>query len=178
MSSMNLIRLGGLAAVFAGILRAINSFIPSNAPSEWLEVIYFMTDLFILFGMIGLYGFQHRESKLWGLSGFLLVIVGVGIIIGPDGVMFGAEMYPVGSLILAIGLILFSVGSWIAHKLPRWVPVFWTGSTVLGILGYFTPGLTPLFVISGLMFGLAFAGAGIAVWWPEELDRLGAGWAR
>jgi hypothetical protein len=69
-------------------------------------------------------------------------------------------MYPVGSLILSAGLILLSIGTWISDRFPRWIPICWTSSTLLGILGYFIPGFSALFVISGILFGLAFARAG------------------
>lgn len=164
MSSVNLIRLGGLAAILGGTLRVINSFVPSDTPSMVLEILYLLTDIFILFGIMGLYGFQHQESGLWGFFGFLLATIGTGIIIGPDGAIAGFNMYPVGSLILAGGLTLLAIGSWIAHKLPRWLPSFWVLSTIVGFIGYFTPGLQLLFIVSGVIFGVGFAGAGIEIW--------------
>jgi hypothetical protein len=95
-----------------------------------------------------------------GIFGFLLAIVRAGIIIGPDGSIGSVNMYPVGSLILAAGLILLAVGSWIANKFPRWIPILWVLSTIVGFIGYFSPGLNLLFVISGIIFGIGFAGAG------------------
>ncbi|MGV0028613.1 hypothetical protein [Phormidesmis priestleyi] len=173
MSGTNLIRLGGLAAIFAGILRGVNSFLPNDAPGVLLEILYLLTDIFILFGIMGVYGFQHEESGLWGFFGFLLAIIGTGIIIGPDGAISGVNMYPVGSLILAGGLTLLAVGSWIANKLPWWVPTFWVLSTIVGFIGYFVPGLSLLFVISGVIFGIGFAGAGIKIWsaTSQEISR-------
>jgi hypothetical protein len=171
MSSANLIRWGGLAAILAGILRGVNSFLPNDISIVAIEILYLITDLFILFGIMGLYGFQHQESGWWGCWGFLLATIGTGIIIGPDGSISGVNMYPVGSLIFAAGLTLLAVGSWIANKLPRWVPVFWVLSTILGFIGYFSPGLNLLFVISGVIFGIGFAGAGIKVWLATVPDR-------
>jgi hypothetical protein len=171
MSSANLIRLGGIAAIIAGILRGINSFLPSDTPVVTIEILYLITDIFILFGIMGLYGFQRQESGWWGFCGFLLAIIGTGMIIGPDGSISGVNMYPVGSLIFAAGLSLLAVGSWIVNKLPRWIPVFWVLSTILGFIGYFSPGLNLLFVISGVIFGIGFAGAGINVWSATVPDR-------
>jgi hypothetical protein len=171
MSSANLIRLGGIAAIIAGILRGINSFLPSDTPVVTIEILYLITDIFILFGIMGLYGFQHQESGWWGFYGFLLAIIGTGIIIGPDGSISGVNMYPVGSSIFAAGLILLAVGSWIVNKLPRWIPVFWVLSTILGFIGYFSPSLNLLFVISGVIFGIGFAGAGSKVWSATVPDR-------
>jgi hypothetical protein len=59
---------------------------------------------------------------------------------------------------------LFAVGSWIARKLPRWVSVLWILSTIVGFMGYFIPGLNLLFVMSGVIFSISFAGAGIKIW--------------
>ncbi len=164
MSSTNLIRLGGIAAIIAGILRGINSILPANLPTVTTEILYLFTDIFILFGLMGIYGFEHQESGWWGFFGFLLAIVGTGIIIGPDGSIGRVNMYPVGSLILVAGLILLAVGSWIANKFPRWIPVFWVVSTIVGFVGYFIPSLNLFFVISGIIFGISFAGAGFEVW--------------
>jgi hypothetical protein len=162
MTSANLIRLGGLAAILAGILRGVNSFVPSNAPSDAIAILYLLTDIFILFGIISMYGFQHQESKLWGFFGFLLAIIGIAVI--RTGVIAGINLYPIGALTFTVGLSLFAVGSWIARKLPQWVSVFWVLSTIVGFIGYFIPGFNLLFVISGVIFGIGFAGAGVKMW--------------
>jgi hypothetical protein len=162
MSSTLLIRLGGLAAMIAGILRSINSFLPSSIPDVATILLYLLTDIFILFGMMGLYGFQYRESGLWGFFGFLLTIIGIAII--RSGTISGLNLYPVGALIFAAGLSTFAVGSWIPCKLPRWVSVFWAISTIIGFIGYFAPGLNLLFAISGVLFGVSFASAGFKVY--------------
>lgn len=47
MSHTHLIRLGGLAAVLAGILRGIASFTPTVASVE-LQVFYFAIDVLLL----------------------------------------------------------------------------------------------------------------------------------
>jgi hypothetical protein len=56
-----------------------------------------------------------------------------------------------------------AVGSWIANKFSRWIPVLWVLSTIGGFIGYFSPGLNLLFVISGIIFGAGFVGAGIEI---------------
>lgn len=162
MSSANLIRLGGLAAIVAGILRGVNSFIPSSTSSIEIAILYLLTDIFILFGIMGIYGFQHQESRLWGVFGFLLTIIGIAII--RTGAISGVSLYPIGASTFAAGLSLLAVGSWIARKFPLWVSVFWLLSAIVGFIGYFIPGLNLLFVTSGVIFGIGFAGAGIKIW--------------
>ena len=162
MSSATLIRLGGLAAILAGILRGINSFVPIDAPSGVVAILYLVTDIFLLFGIISMYGFQHQESGLWGFFGFLLTMIGIATI--RTGEIAGVNLYPIGASTFTAGLSLFAVGSWIARKLPQWVSVFWVLSTIVGFIGYFIPSLNPLFIASGVIFGIGFAGAGIKIW--------------
>jgi hypothetical protein len=153
MSGTNLIRLGGLAAIIAGVIRGINSFLPgSNNPNITISVLYLLTDIFLLFGIMSIYGFQHQESRSWGFFGFILVIVGIAII--RTGSIAEINLYPIGASIFTVGLSLFAVGSWIAKKL----------STILGFMGYFIPSLNLLFVASGVIFGIGFAGAGMKIW--------------
>jgi hypothetical protein len=162
MSSTNLIRLGGLAAIIAGILRGVNSFLPSINPNVTISILYLLTDIFLLFGIMGIYGFEHQKSRLWGVCGFILAIVGIAII--RTGSISGINLYPIGASIFTVGLSLFAVGSWIANSLPRWVSVLWILSTIVGFMGYFIPGLNLLFALSGVIFGIGFAGAGIKIW--------------
>lgn len=162
MSRANLIRLGGVVAVIAGILRGVNSFLPSVLPDEAIALLYLLTDIFLLFGMIGLYGFQHQKSGSWGFFGFLLTIIGIAII--RTGTLSSVNLYPVGASIFAVGISSFAVGSWIAGYLPKWISAFWIISTVVGFTGYFVPNLNLLFAISGLLFGVGFAGAGLKVY--------------
>jgi hypothetical protein len=162
MSSATLIRLGGLAAILAGILRGVNSFVPIEAPGGVVAIPYLLTDIFLLFGIISMYGFQHQETGLRGFFGFLLTMIGITTI--RTGAIAGVSLYPIGASTFTAGLSLFAVGSWIARKLPKWVSVFWVLSTIVGFIGYFIPSLNLLFVASGVIFGIGFAGAGIKIW--------------
>lgn len=157
----SLIRLFGLAAIVAGILRGIASFVPGTTPRVML--LYLVTDVFLLFGSIGLYWFELEEVGLAGTLGFALQIAGILMLIGRDVAIFGASIYPIGALIFAAGLDVLAVGSWKAKKFPRWILLLWIISTIAGPIGYFAGGLSVLFVLSGILFGFGFAGAGITV---------------
>ena len=41
--------------------------------------------LLILFGLLGVYGYQHEKAGYWGFAGFLLALTGTALIVGPDG---------------------------------------------------------------------------------------------
>ena len=163
MSSQQLIRWGGLAAMLAGALRTAASFWPSAEPGVTLEILYLVIDILLLFGIFGIYAFQHERIGWFGFVGFLLAVIGTAIIAGPDGTIGVVNMYAAGSLSVGAGIVFLAVGSWTARTLPRWVAILWIVSTVVGILGRVT-GRESLFVVTGVTFGLAFVGAGARLW--------------
>lgn len=157
----SIIRSCGLAAIVAGILRGIASFVPGT--THRVMLLYLFTDVFLLFGSIGLYWFQQEEVGLAGTLALLLMIGGNLVLLGRDVAIFGASLYPVGALMFAAGLDLLAVGSWKAKKFSRWILILWILSTIIGPIGYFAGGLSVLFVVSGVLFGFGFARAGITV---------------
>ena len=162
MSKQQLLWAGGAAAVLAGALRIVASLWPSAEPSVELEWFYLVIDVLILFGILGVYGFQHEHVGLPGFIGFLLAFIGTALIVGPDGAIGPVDMYPVGSLLIGVGLVCLAVASWKVRTLPRWVAVLWVSSTTAGIVGGVT-GSPMLFMVAGVSFGLAFIGAGATV---------------
>lgn len=166
MPTETLIRLGGLAAMLAGLLRAIASFIPASTspPSAKVELFYLLIDLLILFGLIGIYAHQHRKVRVTGFLGFLLAVSGTALIVGPDGKLGEVEIYVVGSMLITFGLTLFSVASLKAKSLSPVAPLLWLLSTVVGVGGFILKGPALTLVIAGLAFGLGFIVAGNEVW--------------
>ena len=161
MGRTNLIRFCGLAAIVAGVLRGIASVIPSTTPR--IMALYFFTDVFLLVGSIGIYGVRSEEIGLTGALGFLLQVVGALILIVRDVAVLGSGAYLVGALMFAAGLDLFAADSWRGKRFPRWILVLLVISTIVGPIGYFSEGLSVLFIVSGMLFGVAFAGGGITV---------------
>jgi hypothetical protein len=160
MSKASLVSLGGTAAVLAGILRGIASFIPATTPDVALQLLYILTDVFILLGIFALYGVQYKETGKLGFLGFLIAVVGI-LVIRSDKAITGVSLYPAGSLIFSLGLILLGIRLWQTNVLPSWVVGFWSLSVLMGIIAYLVPSLDLLFVAAGLMFAIGFAAAGI-----------------
>jgi|SRR5882724_7116153 len=165
-----LIRFCGLAAIVAGVLRGIASVIPGTTPR--IMALYFFTDVFLLFGSIGIYGFQHEEIGLTGTLGFLLQVVGSLILITRDVAVLGSGAYLVGALMFTAGLDLLAAGSWKVKRFPRWILILWVLSTIVGPIGYFTAGLSVLFMVSGMLFGIAFAWGGITVLFSAATNSI------
>ena len=163
MFRIHLIGWGGLAAILAGLLRGIASFTPTTA-SVGLQIFYFTIDVLLLLGAIGVYAFQKQETGRWGFVGFLLALIGAGLLLGHDVVNAVAFLYPVAAFLFAVGISVLAIRSWAANMLPRWVSTLLITSTVIGILGFVVKGVDVLFVISGVIFGIGFIGAGLTTW--------------
>jgi len=162
----NLIRLGGLAAILAGILRGLSSVLPT--PSGRIMTLYLVIDVLLLVSSIGLFEFQRVKAGAMGTLAFLLQIIGALILIARDLAILGASVYPVGGLIFAVGLDLFVIASWRSKTLPRLILILLVLSTVIGPIGFFSPGLAVLFTASGILFGIGFASAGLAICLPRH----------
>ena len=160
MSKASLVSLGGIAAVLAGILRGIASFLPATTSDVALQPLYILTDIFILLGIFALYGIRYKETGKLGFLGFLFAVVGI-LVIRSSKAITGVNLYPAGSLIFSLGLIILGIRLWLANVLPGWVVGLWALSVLVGIIGYFVPSLDLLFVVAGLMFAIGFAAAGI-----------------
>ncbi len=163
MFRIRLIRWGGLAAVLAGILRVIASFTPTTT-SVGLQIFYFVIDVLLLLGVIGVYAFQKQETGRWGFVGFVMALIGAGLLIGHDVVSAVAFLYPVAAFLFAVGISVLAIRSSVANTLPRWTSALLITSTVIGILGFVVGGFDILFIISGVIFGIGFIGAGLTVW--------------
>jgi hypothetical protein len=161
MSSSILIRICAVAAILAGVLRAITSFIPETTPNVFL--LYLVIDLCLLLGVIGLYRFTVSAVKLVPLLGAALMFIVLVVLIGRDLGLAPASIYAGAAATFSVGLDLFAIHALRNWKLPIWIPIAWLLSTIIGPMGFFIPQLLFLFAISGLIFGIAFAGAGVVM---------------
>ena len=164
MSMTSLIRLAGLAAILAGVLRVGASFLPATEPSAPLEWLYLVIDVAIMFALVGIYAYQHAESGVLGFVGFVLSVVGTESIGGPDGMIGDLDIYRAGTTVIGVGLVFLAAGSLRAAKLPVYVPVLWIVSTLVAMTTFVAEGSGVPFLISGITFGLGFIGAGLRLW--------------
>ena len=164
MTLTSLVRYGSLAAMLAGALRIISSFVPYNAASVPLEWFYLVIDVCLLLGLLSLYLYQHEQVGRVGFAGFLPALIGTASIIGPDGKIGNVDMSVAGSLLISLGLTVFAIGVWRAGRLPRAVPVLWWLSTLIGVGGFAVNAPRSTFVLAGVAFGLAFVIAGFKLW--------------
>lgn len=100
-------------------------------PSMLSMSLDFVAITFIVFALIGIYGFQIKESGILGFLGFVLTIlmscIGLSVITWspqhPD-LEEGANLLVILMALFGLcGYILLAIGSWRTNKLPRWAAV-------------------------------------------------------
>lgn len=163
MSSSNLIRMAGLAAVLGGVLLVIASILDlanqGSAPSEFIptsryifqQALYLLSGTLLLIGLVGLYARQSEAAGALGLVGFLVAFVGTvlvagfswtGVFVAPVLASAAPEIVNAGpppglllSLItLGIGWLLFGVASLLSRVYPRAAVILLIVGAVLVVL--------------------------------------------
>ena len=154
-----LVRIGGAAAILAGVMRAAGSFrswADSEVERQWL---YFIVDLFLLLGVFAAYAQNHEALGRWGAGGFLTTVAGI-LLVRSSRAVPGLDLYPAGALSVAIGWVLFSLTWWRTANGSASVPLLFVLSVVTGLVGQIVARAAGLFVVSGVIFGAAMVGVG------------------
>jgi hypothetical protein len=158
----------GLSAVLGGVLRTAAAFIPWDAwgSDPHIEVLSIVIDVAVLFGLMGVY-FANRARLGWfGFAAFALAEIGIASIIGPDTIAFGIDTYQAGVAAISTGLALLSVAMLVKRAGSAAAAVCWIASLIVGAGGS-TVGQGEFgFFLGGILFGLGFVAAGIALLMP------------
>jgi hypothetical protein len=163
-STLGLVRLAGLSALLAGICyMLVGMFHPANVPSSvtttrW-QVVHILAcamSLFGVLGMAGLYARQAVKTGWLGLAGYILLSAWLVVIMGFSFV----EAFILPHLATASpGLV------------QAWMGMFNgpAGSFNLGALPMIWTLTGPLYILGGLLFGIATFRAGILPRWAGAL---------
>lgn len=166
-SSLNasaLFRWCGIAAILSGLI-TITAPLTESFLGVSFEGIYVLNTLLTLFALIGIYGVQVEGSGYWGLAGFIIASIGNAFLMGSEQLVSGMDAVIFGSSILSLGLILIAVGTLKSKAFPRWIPFLWIAAPLVGIPSMISAGYATLIVaLAGLLFGIAFVGAGYILW--------------
>lgn len=158
MTSSNLIRIGGLVAVVAGALLLLadlwslllefviggpENFSEVAVTTSWtvLSATYLIGGLLLLVALVGLYAYQSEAAGALGLVGFLVALVGTGLLVGmmwtlafvvPSAAIeapafLDAEQtagpldmgFMLSGIVVALGWALFGVATLRARVFPR-----------------------------------------------------------
>jgi hypothetical protein len=161
-----LYRLAGVAAIAGGFLRVFSAFtfVQDEMTLQWL---YTGIDVLLLFGLIGIYLARAERLGFLGLASFIVAVASLSFIGGPDADPFGFSTYEQGAAALAIAMVGLSIAWVSAGQRPLSAPVCWFGSVIcIGALNFIPPLSQYGFMVAGILFGLGFVFAGIALLRP------------
>jgi hypothetical protein len=119
MSSSDLIRWGGLAAILAGVM-SISDILFDFAAPDLLAI------LLMVVGLLGLHALQKNNYGRIGRVGLWTVVVASsGQVLGKVVVWLGSETliwmaFPVAYVAVPVGLVLYGAATLQARMLPRW----------------------------------------------------------
>lgn len=180
MSSKNLIRWGGLAALVSGVASVTGDLLRLLVDVESAESattvayalvfsMYLLGAALLLLGLVGLYVSQAEEAGVPGLVGFLAAFAGTVLLAGTlwfelfvtpalaveDAGLAEAELglagFILAFLLVLLGWLVFGVATLRARVYPRWAAVL----LIVGVVLTFFP--VPL---SGVVFSVAVAWLG------------------
>ena len=159
MRTDTLIRVGGAAAILAGVLRAAGSFASAAGNEIERQSLYFIIDLLLLLGVLAVYARSHEAVGRWGAAGFLATVAGI-LLVRSSRAVPGLDLYPAGAALVAIGWLALGFTSWAwAHGSPL-VPLLLLLSLVVGAISQVNGSAATLFAASGVLFGAAMIEAG------------------
>jgi hypothetical protein len=167
-STHNLMRIAGLCAVLAGICYVlVGVFHPPNLASSvtstrW-QVVHVFACAMSLFGLLGLTGLYARQALRvgWlGLIGYILLSLWLVLIMGFSFVE---------------AFVLPQIASSTPRFVQAWMGMFTgpKGDFDLGILPTIWTLTAPLYILGGLLFGIATFRSGILPRWAGALLAMG-----
>jgi hypothetical protein len=114
-------------------------------------------------GLLGFWALRSTDLGRRGAIGVVITLVGI-VTIRANRLIAAVDLYAAGALAVAAGMIVVSISAWVVKRIPGWIPLMFLLSTLVGVMGSVLQGADVLFVASGVMFGVAFAGLGIETW--------------
>jgi hypothetical protein len=152
---------GAVCAVVGGGLRIASTFIPWAPASPWLETLYGVIDIGLLFGLIAVYLRTAERIGMVGLFFFVVSLAAEASIVGPVAVMFGIDFYQVGCAVLLVGLLGLSV-QMLRVGVLRIPAGLWLASAVSGF-GANATGSKLGVLAAGAVLGVGFLCAGVLI---------------
>jgi hypothetical protein len=144
MSSSDLIRWGGLAAIAGGVVWVVDSglLLLAMPESAVTDVLFVIAALCTIGGVVGFHALQKDDYGRIGRGGFWTVVVAtlalvVGLIVSLLGstALGRLELFPVGTLAVFIGFVLYGVATLQARVLPRWCGIGFIVGPFMFLLG-------------------------------------------
>ena len=122
--------------------------------------MYITIDICLALGLLSLYLLRRQGMHASGVLGSFLALG--ALLAGRIGrVMTDLDLYPVTAAAVAAGVLMLAFSEWQTRRMAAWIPLTFALSLVLGSIGMFVAGASALFILSGILFGSAFAAMAI-----------------
>ena len=173
MTSSNIIRWGGIAAMLGGVFWVVWSLLGrvsfEAAGSSFADGLLLLAAVLTLAGLVGLHALQGANYGRIGRAGFYTA--GAGFLVQALAALFllmGSDAWevtlqwlvaPVGSLIILVGLVLYGAATLQARVLARWCGV---GLIVVPPLAFYMN--SKIFYGSLALFGVLWVALGYVLW--------------
>ncbi|MBA3474687.1 MAG: hypothetical protein H0T57_15950 [Rubrobacter sp.] len=173
MSSSDLIRWGGLAAMLSGVAFIVLMVIPEPPPGSFFYVlgslVFIAALLLLLVGLAGFHALQKGNYGRIGRAGFYTVIVGasaqlvaqVGLALGSTALEF---LDFVGLLVVMVGFVLYGAATLQARVLPRWCGVGFIVGLPVWLIISVVLGDEYGGALGGILFGVLWLALGYTLW--------------
>lgn len=126
MVSSDVIRWGGLAAMASGAAFVADALLVVAGPdARWTNAVYMLAAILLLGGVYGLHAAQGGTGRLGTVGLIAAAAAAAGQVVGLLLFLAGSEaliwlVFPVGFLLVPLGLVLYGVATLRAGTLPRW----------------------------------------------------------
>ena len=182
MSTTTLYRLSALAALLSGACIIIGKLLALLPDPQAGEVFDFLSPLFALFVVVGIYLRQREESGLFGGVAFVVMFIGLVLVVSLD--YFGAFIRlqlpevvaeqlmegPSGTAV-AVSALIFLLGEILLGISVIRSGVFSKIAAILFMIGLVPVPLGGVLPDSVVAIGSIVAGIGL-IWWGTDLYRL------
>ena len=158
------VRAGAVLGVIGGALRAAASFAPSLVTSDDARTgLYVVVDTCLAAGLLSIYVPRRHRMRAGGVIGFFLALGGL-IATRASRAITQVDLYPETAAAVAIGVVALAFSEWRARRMTWWIPVTFALSLAFGSIGTIVAGASTLFIVSGILFGSAFAAMAMAAY--------------
>ncbi len=173
MTSSDLIRWGGIAAMAAGVVwiatGLLGRLVANPETNSGVSVLFIVAVLLVLVGLVGFHTLQKESYGRIGRAGFYTVIVAtfaqvlalVAFLAGSGALFWLWLQFPVGGLAVLVGFVLYGAATLQARVLPRWCGIAFIVAVPVSVaLGgaFGSPG------IDYVWLGLVWLALGYVLW--------------
>lgn len=158
------VRIGTVIGVAGGGLRAAGSFAPALIASDDVRTwLYVAIDISLAVGLLSIYITRRHRMRAAGTIGSFLALGGlVAGRISPA--VSDLNLYPVTASAVVIGVWVLAFSEWRMKRMVAWIPLSFAVSLLVGSIGTFVSGTGALLILSGILFGGAFAAMAVSAY--------------